>query len=174
MKLRLVDVALIACVLVGAYAVKRHFSRASVDDLGWVLAPTAAVVGMALDSPFVAEHGVGYFSRQHAFVIAKPCAGVNFLIIAVCAAVIGFVGTRRSVRGKLLLVAGTVIAGYAATIVANAVRIAIAVSLQDDLAAAGEALRERVHRLEGVLVYALFLFGLYALARRALTRTRPC
>ena len=174
MKLRAVDLALIAVTLAGAYVLKRHFSEAGVDDLAWVLGPTAALVEVALGTPFVAEAGIGYLGREHAFVIAKPCAGVNFIIVSVCAAVIGLVGTRRTVRGKLLLVAGSVAAGYAATLVANAVRIAIAVSLQDDLATAGEVMRERVHRIEGVVVYAFFLFALYAVARRALTRKSPC
>jgi exosortase K len=168
------DLVLIALTVAAAYAVKRHFSEASVDDLGWILAPTAALVERILQTPFVAEAGVGYLSREHAFVIAKPCAGVNFFIVAACAAVIGLVHTRRTAAGKLLLVAGGVAGAYAATLCANAVRIAIAVSLQDDLATAGAEMRERVHRLEGVVVYAVFLFALYAASRRALAPRQPC
>jgi exosortase K len=168
---RRLDLALVAATLAGAYAVKSWFSDASVDALGFVLAPTAAVVELVLGTPFHAEAGVGYLSREHAFVIAKPCAGVNFLVVAVCAAVVGLVGTRRTAAGKLLLVAGSVLAGWVATIAANATRIAVAVTLQDDLATAGAALRERVHRVEGVVVYALFLFALYALAARTMRRS---
>jgi exosortase K len=162
------DVALIAVTLAGAYLLKRHYSRASVEELDWILRPTAALVSAVTGTPFVHEANAGYMSRDCYFVIAKPCAGVNFLIVALCASVLAFVRTRRTAAGKLLLVAATVPCAYAATLVTNTVRIALAVKLHTDVGAVGPLAPADLHRVEGVLIYTLLLCAFFAVARRAL------
>jgi exosortase K len=149
----------------GAYGLKRHFSRARVDDLGWILAPTAALAGAVADTDFVRTPGEGWVSREHHFVIAKACAGVNFLIVAFVAPVCAFAGVARR---KALLVAGSAAAAYLATIVVNAARIALAVQLADGLADADALTRERLHRVEGVVVYSLALCLFFLAARRTI------
>ena len=162
------DLAAIVVTLAVAYGVKRHFSRAPVDDLDWILRPTAALVSAVDGTPFVRTPGEGYVSLERHFVIAKACAGVNFLIVAFCAPVLAFVaGTRR----KALLVLGSAAAAYLATLVANAMRIVIAVRLADGMADADALARERAHRVEGVVIYTLALCLFFLAARRAAART---
>ena len=164
----LIDGVLVAVALVAAYALKRHYSDDGVDQLGWILGPTAALVELVTGKTFVHETGVGYLSRESFFIIAKPCAGVNFLIVAFAASVFAFVRGRRTVPGKLALVAGSALGAYAAALVANTARIAIAVELQPRLAELGATARERVHHAEGVVVYLIALLLCFLAARRVL------
>jgi len=165
---RAIDVALVAVALAAAYALKRHYSDDGVDQLAWILAPTAALVELATGTQFVHETGIGYLGRESFFIIAKPCAGVNFLIVAFAASVFAFVRGRRTLLGKLALVAGSFAGAYAAALVANTIRIAIAVELQPRLAELGAAARERVHHAEGVVVYLVALLLCFVAARRVL------
>jgi len=146
------DAAVHALALAGATGVKAFFSGAGADALSWILAPTAALVGALSGERFEAEPGVGYLSRELALSIAPACAGLNFLVIAFCTLVFGF--TRRIERparrfGWLLAAAAL---AYMATLLANAVRIALAIVLREaalpDWLSASQA-----HRLEGVVVY---------------------
>src|SRR5262245_57950325 len=98
------DVALVALTFAAAYALKRFYSDAGADELGWILRPTAALVEAGTGARFTPEAGVGFLSREKLFIIAKACAGVNFLIVAASAAVVAFVRTRRTLAGKVALV----------------------------------------------------------------------
>ena len=146
------DIMAIAITLAIAYGLKRHYSDDRVDRLDWILRPTAALVG----TDFERTPGEGYLSRDRHFLIAKACAGVNFLIVAFCAPVLGFV---TSVRRKWLLVVGAAAAAYVATVLVNALRIAVAMQLEPSQ-----------HQLEGVVVYAVGLCLFYAATRRVLVR----
>jgi exosortase K len=167
--MRRLDLLLVAVTLAGAYLVKRHHSAAPVDELGYILGPTAALVELVTGTPFEREGGTGYLARDAHFIIARPCAGVNFWIVAACAAVVAFIGTRRTAVGKVLLVAGSVVGAFAATLVANTARIALALWLHTDVGAVGPLDRGRVHHLAGVVVYTVSLCVLFLTARRALS-----
>src|SRR5262245_19026682 len=69
-------------VLVGAFALKLHYSTASADQLRWILAPTTALVELVSGASFEFESHAGYISRERGFLIVGSCAGVNFLIAA--------------------------------------------------------------------------------------------
>ncbi len=166
------DVALVALALAAAYLLKRHYSQTGVDGLDWILRPTAALVELATGTVFTREAGVGYLSADRTFVIAKSCAGVNFLIVAFAASVFAFVRSRRSLGGKLALVGGAALAGYLAALCANTVRIAIAVELHPELALLAASAREQLHRLAGTLVYTTLLLVFFVAARRALGGAR--
>ncbi len=170
---RPLELALLCLTLVGAFLVKRHYSDAPVDELGYVLRPTAALVELVTGTTFTHEAREGYLSRATHFVIAKPCAGVNFWIVAACASVFAFVPTRRTAIGQLLLWAGCVGGAFVATLVTNTVRIAIAIELHTQVGAIGPLSPDRVHQLEGMLVYTLSLCLLFLAARRLLSRPAP-
>lgn len=172
-RVRPVDVAVVLVALAAAYLLKRQHSAGSVDELAWILGPTAALVELVTGADFVREAGVGYLSRERLFVIARPCAGVNFLVVGFVASVVAFVRGRRTVAGKLALLAGSALGAYLATLVANTARIALAVELHPSLATLGAAARERLHRLEGVVVYLLALVLAFVAARRLLEGRRP-
>ena len=68
-------VVLAVAVLI-AWGLKRHYADARADDLGWILSPTARVVGRrSTGTTFVLQPGEGYFSRERLFLIEKSCAG---------------------------------------------------------------------------------------------------
>ena len=74
-----------------AFGLKYHYSRASSEDLAWILRPTAGVVEQISGIHFEKEEGTGYINREHRIIIVPSCAGVNFLIIAFCMTVFSFI-----------------------------------------------------------------------------------
>ena len=167
---RHLDMILMIVTLAGAYAVKRHYSDAPVDELAYILRPTTALVELVTGLPFTWQAGEGFMNRETFFVIAKPCAGVNFWIASACAAVFAFAGTRRTVAGKLLLTAGAIGAAFAAAVATNAIRIALAIELHTGVGAIGPLDRDHAHHLLGVVVYTVSLCVCFLVARRALVR----
>lgn len=158
------DVAMVAVTLAGAYLLKRHYSTANADALAWILQPTAWLVERAVGTPFHHEAGAGWIMADRSFTIARPCAGVNFMIVAWCTATLAFVRARRGAAAKIALVAGGLVAAYAVALATNTLRIVLALWLRD----ADLGPRDTVHHLEGVIVYVACLCGCYAAARRAL------
>ena len=154
---------LLAAILI-AWGLKRHYADARADDLRWILSPTASLVALMTHTEFVAEPGEGYLARQRRFLIEKSCAGVNFMIAAF--SLLAFALRRRiaSPLSGARLLATSLAASYAATVVVNAARIATAMWL------AGHPVSgvtpELVHRLEGITVYFVGLLVLYDLAQR--------
>jgi exosortase K len=157
---------LFALALVASYALKRHYSAASADDLRWVLAPTTSVVELVTGEEFPFERGAGYVSTRLMYAIAPSCAGVNFSIVAFCALVFGFVRPGRSVGRNVGIFVGAAAAAYATTIVANAIRIAIAIPLHVNQVSWGWFTGERLHVIVGVVVYLSMLLALFLAARR--------
>jgi exosortase K len=149
-----------------AWALKRHYADASPDHLLWILSPTAWLVGLTTGATFAFQPGEGYLSREHLYLIEKSCAGINFMVAAfgmlVCALFhrIGSSLTAAKVLGVSLL------AGYAAAVVVNAVRIALAMWLAVHPAAFPAFSAADVHRFEGITVYFGGLVLLYELVRR--------
>src|SRR5688500_12683491 len=69
-------------VLAIAFALKQHYSTASVNELRWILAPTTAIVELITGSQFQFESHAGYMNKEGTFLIAASCSGVNFLLTA--------------------------------------------------------------------------------------------
>ena len=161
-----VAIALVVLSLAGALALKQHYSTASADQLSWILGPTAALVELVTRADFVHERGAGYLSTEHHFLIAPSCAGVNFLIVAFAALVLGLLRSWRSPGENALLVAGAAAAAYAAALVASTARIALALALHDGRLSWGWLDAERLHVIAGVVVYLVILLALFAGARR--------
>jgi exosortase K len=161
----------ILCALAFAYLMKRWYSSATPEDLQFVLAPTARIVGMIWRTRFDFVAGYGYLSRSLSFGIVPACAGINFLIMAVGAFGCGILPQAKN---RPLWLAGGLIGSYLLTIAANSVRIAFAIFLQQHPVNFDHA---QLHRIEGSLVYLVFLFAFYALADRRAKRgaaARPC
>lgn len=148
----------VVCVL----ALKQYYSTATADRLRWILAPTTACVEAVTGTSFEFESGAGYINRERSFLIANSCAGVNFLITAFL-----LLSMRRLLRdrsksvGWRIIPAAAVIA-YLVTLVANTVRIAIA--LQMGWTEASWLNPSRVHRLEGIFIYFGFLLLLFVVS----------
>ncbi len=156
-------------VLAVAFALKLHYSTASADQLRWILAPTAALVEVVSGATFEFESRAGYISRERGFLIAGSCAGVNFLIAAFLMLSLSRLLGERSKETAWGFIPAAAVIAYLATLVANAARIAIALSLRESPVKIGPVAgpvfgwmdHGQLHRFEGVLVYFGFLLLLF-------------
>lgn len=157
-------VAVFAIAVAAAYGLKRFYSTASADDLRWILAPTTWLVEVVGGHRFD-RTGAGYRSGELRFLIAPACAGVNFLLAAFGALVLGFVRPARPALQNALVVVAGAAAAYVATLLANAARILIAVELWVHRVSFGWLTGARIHQLAGVVVFVAALLLLFAAAR---------
>lgn len=155
-----------------AYGLKTHYSRATSEELGWMLTPTAAAVEHLSGLEFERERGEGYINRARRVIIAPSCAGVNFLIAAACMAIFSYTHCMPTFTGKAAWFGGSLLASYLLTIAVNAVRIVLAMSLfQARWAARFDA--AQLHRLAGIAVYSSALCGFFLLLGRIARRSSP-
>jgi exosortase K len=164
---RAADLGCVACALALAWGLKAFYSRASFEDLSWVLSPTRRLVEWLSGDGFEAEAGQGYLSRERHYLIAPACAGVNFMIVAFVSVVVGLLHTRSTIWGRGMLLVVSALAAYGVGVLANASRIAVAMRLYDAGAAWGPLTAARLHCAAGVTVYLLYLYALFAVAARA-------
>lgn len=163
MKTKLCVLAVVALV---AWGLKRHYADAGADDLRWILMPTARLVSVVTGTEFIAVPGEGYFSRDRLFLIAKACAGINFMIAAFGMIAIALLHRARSIRTGAAVIGVSLAASYAAALVVNAVRIVIAMWLAGHPVSLASLTPDDVHRLEGIIVYFVGLVILYDVVRR--------
>src|SRR5262249_27426293 len=135
-------------VLAAALALKQYYSTASANDLRWILWPTTCLVDLVTGARFQFESYAGYMSSDHSFLIAAPCAGVNFLIAAFLLLSIRTIWTKRDRGVNWLFLPLAAAAVYALTIVANATRITSALWLNEARPALLGFDREEIHRLD--------------------------
>lgn len=152
---------LAVAVLIAA-AAKLYYSAAGVNELLWVLAPTTLLVEIVTGELFTFEANAGYMSRDHSFLIAASCSGVNFMITAFL-----MLNLSRTDRArKWMFIPVSMLAVYLATILANTVRIATALrirSLDSELVWLNP---DQLHRFEGIVIYFGFLLLLFFLSER--------
>lgn len=156
---------LVATALI-AWALKQHYAGARVDDLRWMLAPTARLVGVATGATFAMQPGEGYFSRERLFLIEKSCAGINFMIAAFGMLVFTLFRHVRSAIAAAGVLVACLLVSHSAAVVVNAVRIAIAMWLAAHPAVLPTLSATDVHRIEGIVVYFAGLVALYELVQR--------
>ena len=171
MKQKIIWGAQLLLVLLCALGLKAFYATAVADDLLWILAPTTALVELLSGRQFEFESYTGYMSSDHRFVIAVPCAGVNFLITAFL-----MLALRRLWRERFepvswfsLPVVATV--AYVATVLANTMRIWFALEMQAQSLSSSWLTSNQLHRLEGVMVYFVFLLLLFVLTERLAAAT---
>jgi exosortase K len=153
---------LILFALVFAWSVKRWYSHADAESLSFMLAPTAWLVGALVGGPFSFSPGYGWVNRDISFAIVPACAGINFLIIAFGAYACGIVPRVTGAWRRLRWLAAGLAAALVVTLLANVVRVSIAVWLHLHPPAFDRA---QLHRIEGSVVYLVFLFGFWAVAQ---------
>ena len=159
--------AVIGC----AFALKLHYSTASVNDLRWILTPTTFLVELVSGRTFAFESYAGYMNSDHTFLIAGSCAGVNFLITAFLLLALKRLWTDRPSDSWSFLPVAALIA-FIATLVANTIRISIALQLQQNPLKLEWLTRDQFHRLEGILVYFGVLMLLYVVTERVISSAR--
>lgn len=155
-----------AAVLLCAVAVKLHYSAADADQLRWILAPTAAAVGLLSGARFEFESHAGYVNDDRSFVIAPSCAGVNFLITSFLMLSLRRLWGDRSREMAWRFIPCAALTAYVATLAANTVRISAALSTRSLPRGVDWWNPSQLHRLEGIFIYFGFLLLLFAAAEK--------
>ena len=165
---RIIWGAQLAIVLLCALALKQYYSTATANELRWILAPTTLIVELLSGRSFTFESYTGYMSSDRTFVIAVPCAGVNFLIMAFVMLSLRRLWTGRfeSVSWRVLPVSAAT--AYVTTLIANAMRIVIALEIQRRAVEVSWLTENQLHRLEGIVVYFGVLMLLFVVMERKL------
>jgi exosortase K len=158
----------LAAGLLLAAGVKLAYSRLGPDDLRWMTGPTQALVGLVSGLDFTYESGYGYVNLAHRLVIAKSCAGVNYLLAVFGLLTFTLVPAVASRRLKLCLVGVLAGCAFGVTVLVNALRISLALALHESGVAWGWLSAGRVHRIAGIAVYFASLVGAHLAARYAL------
>ena len=152
--------------LVIAFALKLYYSRADIDALDWILAPTTRWVQLLCGIMFEKEPGIGYVNHNYKFVIAPVCAGINFIVIAITTLVLSFTHRMSSMKGRVIWLLSSLVFIYPYTILVNSLRIIPSIYLLQMDIYGGWITPERVHTMEGTLVYFVALLFLYSAADR--------
>lgn len=158
-------------VLLCAAALKLHYSAASVNDLRWILEPTAFLSELITGAGFTFESYAGYMSGDHTFLIAASCSGVNFLIAAFLMLSLGRLWRDRSQVIKWRFIPAAMLVAYTTAIIANTVRISAALRMREldpDLIWLNP---DQLHRFEGIFIYFGFLLLLFILNERTEQRS---
>lgn len=142
-----------------AFGLKKFYQVAEVPDLQWILLPTKTLVQGFTSLQFSYDPAQGHINTAHQFVIAKSCAGVNFLIIVFCTSVFGFTLRLSQFRQQLLSLPSFLGIAYVLTIAVNAFRIIN--SLVFNAAQIPGMNASQLHKTEGVIVYLSFLLIYY-------------
>ena len=173
--------AQVVVVLLVALGLKQYYSAASANQLRWILAPTTMLVSLVSGESFQFESYAGYMTSDHTFVVAAACAGVNFLITAFLMLSLGKLWVRRSGKAaeaakvakvSWRFIPTAALVAYLATLVANTVRITIALQLQRTPPQIGGLSRGELHRFEGIFVYFGFLLLLFVISERGRKSSR--
>lgn len=163
MKTKLLVLVIVALVVWG---LKRHYSDARADELGWILSPTAQLVSLVSGTPFVLAPGEGYVSHERLFLIEKSCAGINFMAAAFAMLVFTLFRRVTSTVSSVGVLVGSLLAAYLAAVLVNTTRIAVALWLSGRPLAASSLTASDLHRFEGIVVYFAGLTLLYEVARQ--------
>lgn len=154
----------LALTVAGALGLKLWFRDAGVEQLEWLLRPTVLLSEVLSQTPFTFERGVGYLDPTQTFQVVPACSGLNFFCIAVVSAVALF--TKR-VASQPLLVAASFAGAFALTVLANALRITVAMAVHLHHLSFGWLTAPRLHEAIGVVVYlSLLMLAAQGLQRR--------
>ena len=169
-------IAQLFLVLLCAFLVKYYYSTASVDQLRWILAPTTLAVELISGFQFEFESHAGYMISDRSFLIAAPCAGINFLITAFLMLSLRRLWLVRSGKASdnsnWSFIPAAALFAFVATIVANAVRISTALWLRGLTKEMSWLNPNQLHRMEGIVIYFGFLLLLFIVSERVFSEKK--
>jgi exosortase K len=125
------------------------------------------MVEQIMNLDFEKEPNSGYINREHMILIAPSCAGINFLIIALCAAIFSFVHHFNDPWSKMAWILTAITGAFGLTLAVNTIRITGSVYLYGLNIYSGWVTPERIHRLEGIFLYSCFLCAYYRILSRS-------
>lgn len=137
-------------------------SASGAGGLGWLLAPTAALVELFSGVPFQSTDSGGYVNAGLGIAIGRSCAGVRFLTVAFALGVVTTLPRLRGARSRWLALAGVLCGAWVVAVLANASRISAAILLPMVAGGRGESAGGVLHLAVGIVVFSscLVLFSL--------------
>jgi exosortase K len=147
--------------LIIIYGLKLYYSTASVNDLDWILAPTAWWTQILSGNTFEKVSNIGYLNNANEFIIVSSCSGMNFLMILFSTLLYSFIHRWNTFRQKLLWFFFSMVIAYILTIGVNGLRIVLAMHLFNADIYGNLVTPQRIHRIEGIAVYFFSLFTIF-------------
>ena len=139
-----------------AVAIKHHYSIATTADLEWIMQPLSQLLEWISGHTFRRDSLNEWVSESADVRLVKACAGINFLLMSLLAWAWVFrpdgrrdVGIPLWVVERILLLCTMIVAAWATSLLANSLRILIAMNLPVDGAG--------LHRMIGLLIYVPLL-----------------
>lgn len=149
-----------------ALLLKYHYSVASTGELQWMMQPLADLLNLITGHDFQRSADGEWFSISADVQLVKACAGINFMLMSLLAYAWMFRPDHNEVPQtrlwsitQVVLMAAVFIAAWATTLLANTLRIWLAMYLQadDSLLQASGIEGKQIHRFIGIAVYLLIL-----------------
>ena len=164
--------AMIPAIIV-VIAIKWYFADAGAERLDWLLRPASELVTLCSGLSFTWLAGQGYYNAAEDVLIAPACSGLNFFLILLATGWCLAVRNPPPVRPGWWFL-GIAVGAYGFGLLVNTVRILLAIFMYRWQIASDLFTPERLHRLEGVLIYyfglCLFAMLLSMLLRRCRQR----
>ena len=136
--------------------IKYKYSIATTADLDWMLRPLSLLLEWTSGHAFRRNSFHEWVSVSGDVRLVKACAGINFMLMSVLAwAWILRPNPRENaefsawISGRVLLLCAVIFAAWSASLLANSLRILVAMNLPDH--------GSEAHRLNGMLIYVPLL-----------------
>jgi len=145
---------------------KHHYSIATAADLDWMLRPLSLLLEWSSGHAFHKDSNHEWVSENADVRLVKACAGINFMIMSFMAYAWILrpdqrkdTGLLSRLAGGMLLLCAAVIAAWTTSLLANSLRISVAMAVSSHNA--------ELHRLIGMLIYVPLLSFQLALGNRS-------
>ncbi|WP_310599600.1 exosortase K [Desulfobulbus sp.] len=145
-----------AAIIAGVVLVKWCFADASAASLDWLLRPASELVALCSGLGFTRLEGLGYYNAVEEILIAPACSGLNFFLVLLATGLCLAVRYPPQARPGWWVL-GIAASAYGVGLLVNTGRILLAIFLYQEQISFGVLGPERLHRLEGVVIYYLCL-----------------
>ncbi|MDF2878312.1 MAG: exosortase [Clostridia bacterium] len=146
---------------IAALGIHMLYRYGTVEQLHFILKPVAFIVAKALGMPFDFEPGLGFYNQDAYIIINKTCAGTSFWIALFCMMGFSILSKLKGLYKKIVSFTAVLLVSYGITIIANASRIIVSISVLNLGFSQMSALERLIHQSIGVLVYCSYLWMTY-------------
>ena len=153
-------------LITAAYLLKAHYSTATTGELQWMMHPLADLLSLITGHDFQRDSAGEWFSPGANVRLVKACAGINFMLMSLLTYAWVFRPDRNEVPqtrlwyiSQMTLQMAVLVAAWATTLMANTLRIWLAMLLQadDSMLQATGLDGGQLHRMIGMVVYLVIL-----------------
>jgi exosortase K len=138
-------------------SIKLIYRNADIEMLSFILEPTSFMVKLLSGISFNKVYGIGFINHEHRAVINMSCSGINFLIISFMSVYMLNIHAIKKLKYKLLWFPASLAVSYLYTIFINSLRIIVSIYLFNADIYSDFITPERVHRIEGAIIYIISL-----------------